>query len=92
MDKERKQTYREGIRITDLKQGDTIYIRKIQSGFSITYECSFVSYGKGIVTATIVSCDHDWNRKTGDIMARPSSCYLWGKGKDGAYPRCHWFE
>jgi len=88
----RKETYKDGIQITDMKKGDTIYICKTQSGFSITYECSFVSYEKGIVTATIISCDHDWNIKTGNITARPSSCYLWGKGKNDNWAICHWFD
>lgn len=90
-----KETWRKGIKITDLKEGDVIYIQKMKSGFSVTIEGSFISYEKGIVTAEAVSVYPDyWKHdfKIGDIItARPRKCYLYGKRQENMlWSRCHW--
>ena len=98
-----KATYRDGIKITDLKPGDTIYIQKIVSDFMYNLECEFVEYSKGIVKAKVVHSDVSWDRgktpafprgmeKGKVITARKTKCFLWGKRKSGESERCHWFN
>ena len=37
----RKETFKKGITIKDLKKGDIIYISKILGGYQVIFECSF---------------------------------------------------
>lgn len=92
--KKLKETYKDGIDITDLKKGDIIYVQKMESGFSINYECKFISFKKGIVTAEIVDTEPEWalcGKKGEKITARMCKCFLYGKAKNEEYTRCHWF-
>lgn len=93
--KKLKETYKDGIAITDLKKGDVIYVQKMESGFSINYECKFISFKKGIVTAEIVDTEPDWalrDKKGEKITARKSKCFLYGKGKNNKWTKFHWFR
>ncbi len=97
---EMKETWKEGIKITDLKEGDVIYIKKIKSDYDYHYECKFISFEKGIVKAEIVFGEREENWKMNQkdikgqiITARPSKCYLWGKEPNKSkWAFCHWFE
>lgn len=98
-----KATFREGIKITDLKPGDTIYIQKTYSDFTYNLECEFIEYSKGIVKARVVWSDVSWDHgrtpcfptgmeKGQVITARKKKCFLWGKVKDEKWASCHWFK
>jgi len=91
---ERHETWKPGIKITDLKPGDIIYINKEESGYSKYYECEFVSFAKGIVAAKVIRCQQRWVKNDpGDIMtARLTKCYLWGKNINDRWAYCHWFK
>jgi len=80
-------------RITKFTQDDTIYIKKNYNGFDFMYLCQFVSYKRGIVKGKVISCETspDGHEEGKEITARVSSCFLWGKGEDDAWDRCHWF-
>lgn len=99
MNFERVENYVEGKKIIDFKKGEIIYIQKGMNGFNHIFECKFISYEHGIVTAEIVSCDCNWIRidmefPTRIIRAKPCKCYLWGKDKNPSahmgHPYCHW--
>ena len=92
--KKLKETYKDGIAITYLKNGDVVYVQKMESGFSVNYECKFISFEKGIVTAEIVDAEPEWalrGKKGEKITARKGKCFLYGKAKNEDYTRCHWF-
>lgn len=100
----RKETFREGIQITDLKPGDIIYIQRIISGFMYNLECEFLEVKRGIVKGRVISSDVSYGggrttpvfpigmEKGKIIRARLKKCFLWGKSKDNEYARCHWFK
>lgn len=96
---ERKETFREGMTILDLKQGDTIYIKKLEAGYDYHYECEFEKVERGIIHAKILNCDRrelngGFRRSLypSKITARKTSCYLWGKGKTNEWAGCHWLK
>ena len=92
---ERKETYKEGVTLKDLKEGETIYISKMESGYKIIFECDFISFNKGIVRGKIRKVEPNWattNRINTEITARHTKCFLWGRDTTNIMPRCHWFN
>jgi hypothetical protein len=90
-----KETYEEGIKITDLKEGNLIYIRKIINDYLDTYECEFIRFHRGIVTAKLKRISYngnEWQDREEIITARPNKCFLWGKDATSQSPFCHWFK
>lgn len=89
--RDRKGTWKKGIKLSDLKKGDPLYISKTINGFMYIYECEFLSYEKGLVRARILRYYPEWTKPESDsITARPRKCYLVGKNVDEEYPYCHW--
>jgi hypothetical protein len=93
----RKETWREGVKITDLKVGDIIYVHKTKSGFMITLECEFIKFEKGIVYAKILVADPPYWKDSfpigSTVKARPTKTFLWGKGtEEWDWAHCHWFK
>ena len=80
--------------IKDFQPGDTIYINKIENGYSYFYFCEFISIERGIVKGKIISVHRECAKidigKT--ITARKNKCLLWGKDENDEYTRCHWFN
>lgn len=94
---ERKETWRKGIKITDMKTGDLIYIQKSIGSFSVMLECEFIKYEKGIVYAKVSAIpyprwfSHDY--PIGKLItARKKKCMLWGRDIPEGYAYCHWFK
>jgi hypothetical protein len=84
-------------KITDLKEGDSLYVQKLIGGFNVSIECTFIKYKKGKVTAKIIRTDNQWISvntlyPTGILTAKPCKCYLWGLGDDPrmSWKHCHW--
>jgi hypothetical protein len=99
---ERQINYVKGKKITDMKEGEIIYIQKSISGFGVSIECEFIKFERGKVFAKPFRCDYDWMKledlyPDGVVTARPNKCYLWGLRKlrqrmsDHDYC-CHFFE
>jgi len=94
-----KETWRKGIKITDLKEGDIIYVKRYISGIPVNLECEFIKYEKGIVHTKVVAVERreEWifyYFPEGTILkVRRKMCFLMGKdhesGIDWTY--CHWF-
>lgn len=94
---DRISTYKEGIKISDLKENDLVYIMKMKGGYSIIFECSFISYERGVVKAKALKSDRQtsWNDNwliNEVITTRASKCFLWGKDRDDKWERCHWLK
>ena len=91
-----KETWKKGIKLTDLKEGDIIYIRKIINNFTRTYECKFIKFEKGLIHAQIIIYSPEWWTPVKEfITARQKTCYLWGKDPTNLNMRwayCHWLE
>jgi len=91
-------TWKKGIKLTDLKKGDLIYVRRMKSGYMVTLECDFISYEKGLVTVKNRSKPNPYWYQTdfpvGMILrVRQSQCYLWGGGEENNLlmrDYCHW--
>ena len=87
-----EETYYTGIKITDMNEGDIIYVKKMHGAYDYHYECSFVSFAAGIVTAKVIKDDLNTRHQQGRIItARLKNCYLFGKDASECYARCHWF-
>jgi hypothetical protein len=76
---------------------DTLYIRKMERGYSFHYLCQFVALKKGVVHAKVIKVlDRPWMREFDipkTLTAKPSSCYLWGKDpSDDRWERCYWYK
>lgn len=93
-DLDRVETWREGIKVTDLKRGDIIYIRKVVNDFHYHYKCRFIKFEKSMVIAKILEYEPEWIAKpASNIMrARAKCCYLWGKTEKMLLGYCHWCE
>ena len=102
-DFEKEVNFVKGKRITDMKQGETIYVQKGIGGFNVSFECEFIKFEKGKVFAKPLRIEsYDWMKlediyPDGIMTARPDKCYLWGLRKlryrmnDHDYC-CHWFS
>lgn len=90
-DMRQKETWKKGIKLTDLKEGDIIYIQKTFNYFSRTCECKFIKFEKGLIHAQILVFYPEWWKPEKEfITARQKCCYLWGKSKDMPWAHCHW--
>ena len=87
--------------IKDFQAGDSLYINKVENGYSKFYLCEFISINKGIVKAKVIERTERWDKnKPEDIItARKTSCMLWGNDPEQAKDfgvdkreRCHWFN
>ena len=56
----RKETYKDGITIKDLKIGDTIYLSKNISGYKIIIDCIFITFSKIRLKGKIKKVDSKW--------------------------------
>jgi len=78
-----------------MKRGQTIYIYKVLNGYDWMLKCKFVSYVKGIVTASVIKNmdNRDWRPSQfyGEIRAKVKSCSLVYRGKGDDWARHHWF-
>lgn len=80
--------------IREFAAGDTIYLKKNESGFTNMYFCKFIRFKQGIVEAEIISGEHNPKLigfKCGkEIKARITNCYLWGIKPNSRYdfPSC----
>lgn len=74
---------------------DTVYISKLEGGYSLHYLCKFNRIENGCVVGNAISCSPTWGMHRSsvgiEIKSRITKCYLWGKGQGDAHPRCHWF-
>jgi hypothetical protein len=92
---ERRENYSPGLRAVDLKVRDSLFMQKILfSDMLYSFECEFISFSKGIVSAKVVAVEPEYGvRHVGEVVtAKVSKCYLWGCGEGERYPRCHWFR
>ena len=88
-----KETWTEGKKITDLEEGDLIYVKKIINGFPHIYECEFLKLEKGLVYVKILLYSPEWWKPQNEfIRVRQKSCYLWGKDNELGWARCHWLK
>lgn len=92
---DRTSIWTKPIKLSELKEGDIIHIRKSKGGFHIFIECEFIKYEKGLVYAkSIRKPDPEWYEVDfpigSTLKARPSKTFLWGKGEDDRWERCHW--
>jgi len=77
------------INLKYFNEGDIIGISKIELGYQIMYDCSFISFFKGIVKAKIISGNPQWavsSARNTEITARPTKCFLRNKREE-----CYWF-
>ena len=84
--------------LEDFDPKDTLYIRKMERGYSFHYLCQFISYKKGIVRAKVIkTMDHPYLNPRDipkELTARPKNCYLWGMRQDriDRWACCHWYK
>jgi hypothetical protein len=91
----KKETWKRGLKLTDLKEGDLIYVHRVINNFSRTYECKFLKFEKGYVYVQILRYYPEWWIPEKEfIKVKTKSCYLWGKDKDSLYKwaSCHWLR
>ena len=85
-------------KVTDLKQGDTIYIKKmIVSGHQVTLLCEFIKIERGLIIAKILDGEPEWAifrdlAKGTIIKSFKKNTFLWGSDKDDKWDRCHWYN
>ena len=79
------------IKLTEMSEKDTIYIRKTIIDFSVTFYCKFLKYDgryvKGISIEPVIIGLHGKPKsytipQEEKIVARPTSCYLWDGKKE----------
>ena len=78
--------------ISELKQGDIIYISKTEKGYQIIYECKFFEFRKGIINADAIKTNDYSLYQPKKITARLTKCFLWKFDKGHGGNRCHWFD
>ena len=89
----RQETWKKGLKITDLKEGDLIYVQKVINDFMYNYECKFLKFEKGLVYVQIEFYYPEWGEPEEQfIRVRKKSTYLWGRDTPNGYPHCHWCQ
>jgi hypothetical protein len=78
--------------LREYEKGDLIIVRKIVSGFDYNYLCHFKEIQRGVVIADIIMPSRPYDRRSGEISARASKCYIWHEGQDDKWKRCYWFR
>lgn len=82
--------------LNQFKDGDSLYIQKTESGFSVNLLCAFRGLlGGNTVIATVIHTYRAeyagrWNLRRTSTVAR--KCFLWGATEGEDRPRCHWFQ
>jgi len=90
--------FKENTKVTDLQQGDTIYIKKMTgSGHQINLLCEFIKIEKGLIIAKILDGEPEWAifrdlAKGTIIKSFKKNTYLWGSNKEDKWDRCHWYN
>ena len=80
--------------LSEFKDGDSLYVQKMESGYSVDLLCAFRGLVGGAVVADVVSVDPDyrWKWKGMRVRTVARKCFLWGVGEGEVNPRCHWFK
>ena len=76
---------------------DTVYGTRMLNGHQHVFFGKFVSLNRGSMTlhGTWVEPEHRLRATDNvphDESFRVDKCFLWGKGPDDGWPRCHWFR
>jgi hypothetical protein len=81
--------------LCEFKDGDTLYVEKMEAGYSVTLLCAFRGLNGRVVIVDVIDVTPDyrsnWKGKRTSTVAR--KCYLWGPDETNPRDsRCHWFK
>jgi hypothetical protein len=83
--------------IKDFGPQDTLYVRKMERGYSFHYLCQFIKMERGVVHVKVIKSTDGRGLRDIDIpktlSVKACNCYLWGKdADDDQWERCHWWR
>lgn len=81
--------------LKDFGPKDTVYVCKMERGYSFHYLCQFIKMERGIVHVKVIKSTDGRSIRDIDLpktlSVRSNKCYLWGKKHDSEWEHCHWW-